>query len=67
MNKQPILTDEHREQHKAFASFRVGGLAGVLRPGTTRRQLRRYIEKQGFSRQEADLMAEEMGFPKGAK
>lgn len=47
--------------HKFFA-----GPTCSLQFGT-RRSLRKYIEKQGYSRQEADRIATEMGFPKGAK
>ena len=67
MNRQSMLTDEHREQHKAFADFKAGGSAHLLVSGMSRRHLRRYIEKQGYSRQEADRIATEMGFPKGAR
>ncbi|MGX1199607.1 hypothetical protein [Marinobacter sp. MBR-105] len=64
------LTPSHKEQHRARAQFQLGGIGLQTKGNTTRRSLRKYLEKyHGFTRQQAEQMVEAMGLekPKGAK
>lgn len=70
MDYSKLLTPSHKDQHLARAQFQKGGI-GLQAPGkTSRRSMRKYLEKHhGYTRAQAEQMVDAMGLerPKGAK
>ena len=64
-----LLTSSDKERHRARAQFQLGGIGLQSIPKTSRRSMRKYLEKHhGYTRQQAEQMVDAMGLerPKGA-
>ncbi|MGX1199618.1 hypothetical protein ACSSVV_000057 [Marinobacter sp. MBR-105] len=61
-------TETHKAMRTERAAFEMGSVGRSGAGFTTRRSYRKFLEKQcGLTRQEAEQVADRMGFTKGVK